>query len=76
MLSLLWLWALLLWPVLLGAFAPTAPLVAAFAILAVAMRSTDKPVVQVAVVILNWAVLITFIGLFAMKLGGVGELMS
>lgn len=75
-LSLLWLWALLLWPVLLGAFAPTAPLVAVFAILAVIMRSTDKPAVHAAVVIMNWTVMITFIGLFAMKLGGVGELMS
>jgi hypothetical protein len=75
-LSLLWLWALLLWPVLLGAFAPTAPLVATFATLAVIMRATDKAVVHATIAILNWLVLATFIGLFAMKLGGVGELMS
>lgn len=75
-LGLLWLWALLMWPVLLGAFAPTAPLVAAFAILALVMRSTDKPVVHATVAILNWLVLVTFVGLFAMKLGGVGDMMS
>lgn len=75
-LLLLWLWAIFLWPVLRGEFAPTAKFIAIFATITLATRVTDKPVVHAVAVVLYWLLLATFVALFAMKLGGVGALMT
>lgn len=69
-LALLWLWALCLSLVLRGTFAPAAPLFAAFLLISVAQRLTDSARVQSICAIANWLLLIGFIGLYAMQLGG------
>ena len=74
-LILLWLWAIFLWPLLVGAFAPTAKILAIYAAVTFVMRISDKPVVHKVAVILNWLVLAVFIAGFGMRLGGVGESM-
>ena len=74
-LILLYLWAIFLWPLLVGAFAPTVKILAIFAAVAFVMRVSDKPVVHKVAVILNWLLLVIFIAGFAMRLGGVGESM-
>ncbi len=75
-LLLMWTWAILIWPILKGAFAPTAPMIAVFVIIAITMRLTDNPKVHGIAVTLNCLLYISFIVLFAMKLGGVGAQMS
>lgn len=70
-----WLWAIFLWPVFGFSFAPTASLFILWLLIALAMRSTDKPNLQATLVIANCVVAATFIGIFAMELGGVGRAM-
>jgi hypothetical protein len=69
-LILAWLWAIFLGPVLRGFVAPTTPFFLAFLAIAVVQRIADHPVAQVAVALLNWSVLVVFIVLFHMQLGG------
>ena len=69
-LVLLWIWAIFAGPLLRGALAPTAPLLALFLIAAVALRSTENPIVHGIVVVFNWFVVVAYIALYAMQLGG------
>lgn len=69
-LILAWLWAIFLGPILRGFVAPTTPFFLAFLAIAVVQRTTDHPVAQVVVALLNWAVLVAFIVLFHLQLGG------
>ena len=69
-LSLLWLWAILMGPVLRGEFTPTMPMYALFLAAALMQRITVRPDIQALVAISNWVLLIVFVGLYAMQLGG------
>ena len=59
-----------------GFVAPTTPFFLAFLAIAVVQRTTDHPVVQVAVAPLNWVVLVAFIVLFQLQLGGFANAVS
>jgi len=74
--AILWLWAIFLWPVLSGVFPPTAPVVTVFLAISVTLRFTDHPNVHAAGALGNWALLITFVAIYAMQLGGIGESIS
>ena len=69
-LALLWLWAIVMGLVLRGELAATAPIYSLFLVTALLQRATPRPAVQSLVVILNWLLLIVFVGLYAMQLGG------
>lgn len=69
-LSLLWIWAILMGLVLRGEFAPTMPMYMLFLAAALMQRTTVRPAIQALVAILNWLLLIVFIGVYAMQLGG------
>jgi len=69
-LALLWLWAVLMGPVLRGAFTPTTPMYVLFLAAALMQRVTLRPAIQALIAVLNWLLLIIFIGLYAMQLGG------
>ena len=69
-LILAWLWAIFLGPILRGGLAPTTPVFGIFLLVAVAQRATDNPTVHTAIAVLNWFVLIVFIALFQLQLGG------
>ena len=71
-LVLVWLWAIFAWPVLRGAFAPTAPLLMLFLATAVTMRATAKPKIHGLMVTLNWLLIAVFVALYSMQLGGAG----
>ena len=71
-LTLLWIWAVFLSPVLRGAFAPTVPVFSAFVATAVIQRLVSAPSIQATIVALNWLLLVLFVGLHAMQLGGTG----
>ena len=70
-LVLLWLWAIVAGPVLRGYLAPTAPLLALFLTSAVALRATANPKVHGILVVLNWLLVVAFVALYAMQLGGI-----
>lgn len=70
-----WLWAIFLWPAFGYPFAPTVSLLLIWLLIALGMRSTENPTVQGTLVIANFVVAVSFIGIFAMELGGVGRKM-
>ena len=69
-LVLLWSWALFAGPVMRSAFAPTAPLLALFLVAAVILRITSNPKAHGIAVVFSWLVVVAFIAMFAMQLGG------
>lgn len=72
MLILAWLWGILLSPVLRGSFAPTLPTFALFLAVAVVQRLSGNPTLQGVLAIANWLLLIVFISIHALQLGGIG----
>jgi hypothetical protein len=69
--SLVWLWALLISPLARGTLAPTAPVLGLFLLLALVSRFTSNPRAHGTLVVAHWALLLIFVGQFAMELGGV-----
>jgi len=69
-LVLLWIWAIFAGPVLRGGIAPTAPLLALFLIAAVLLRATANPKLHGIAAVFNWLVVVVYIAMFAMQLGG------
>ena len=70
-LILLWLWAIFVGPIIRGFLAPTAPLLVLFMISAVALRVTANSKVHGIVVVLNWLLIVAYVALYAMQLGGI-----
>jgi len=71
--AFLWLWAIFLFPVLTGRFAPTAPFLASFLAISLMLRFTANPKIHTALVIASWLLLIIMMANFGMRLGGVAE---
>ena len=69
-LILLWIWAIFAGPLLRGAIAPTLPLLVLFLVAAVILRATPNPKIHGAVAVINWLIMVAYISLFAMQLGG------
>ena len=74
LMSLTWLWAILLRPLLSGTLAPSTPIFLLFLILAVVSRITGNAKLHAAIAVLNWVLLLVFIGVFGMYLGWAGSL--
>ena len=70
-LSLLWVWAIFSSPIFRGFFAPTLPLLLLFLVAALALRVSAKPGVLITATVVNWAVFIAFVALYAINLGAV-----
>lgn len=71
--SIFWLWAIFLFPVLAGQFAPTIPFLCAFLALTVTLRFTVNRKVHALASVSIWALVVFYIAAFAMQLGAVGE---
>lgn len=69
-LVLLWLWAIFTSPILRGFFAPTLPMLIAFLANALVLRVTSNPKIHAVSAILNWLLLVAFVALYSMQLGG------
>ncbi len=74
--GLLWIWAILAWPVLRGVFSPTTPIFALCLVMAVTLRFTANPKVHAVLAVMNWILLVAFVALFGIQLGGVARLMT
>ena len=70
-LILLWSWAIFVGPVLRGFLAPTVPLLALFLAMAVVLRATENHKAHSIVVVLNWLLVVVYVALYAMQLGGI-----
>ncbi len=75
-LILLWLWAIFLWPLLRGVFAPTAAIFAINLQIGIVLRITNNSKIHFASAVLSWVILVLFIALYAMKLGTVAEMID
>jgi hypothetical protein len=68
-LALLWLWAIFLSLVLWGELPKTLPVYSGFLVAALLQRFSANHRVQGIAAVANWILLVSFIGLYAMKLG-------
>lgn len=71
--AVMFLWAIFLWPVLVGKFAPTAPVLGAYCVCAVALRFTRSATAHAILVPVYCLLMVAFVAFFAMDLGGVGK---
>ena len=71
--SIFWLWAIFLFPVLTGKFAPTVPVLSAFLALSVTLRVTVNSKIHAAAAVSIWVLFTFFVAVFAMRLGAVAE---
>jgi hypothetical protein len=69
-LTLLWLWAIFMSPVLRGDVAPSLPIFALFFLVALVQRIAAKPKMQGVLATVNWLLLVVFVGSYGMQLGG------
>ena len=69
-LVLLWLWAIFSSPIMHGFFSPTLPLLAAFLASALVLRISSNQKVHAVVAVVNLLLLVSFIALYFMQLGG------
>lgn len=69
-LVLLWLWAIFSSPIMHGFFSPALPLLTAFLASAIVLRISANPRIHSVVAIVNWLLLVSFIALYFMQLGG------
>lgn len=74
--SIVWLWAIFLFPVLIGGFAPTVPLLISFLAVTLTLRFTANPTIHAASAIAIWLLIVIFVATFAMQLGNVAETMK
>ena len=68
-----WLWVIFLFPVLVGRFAPTVPILVIFLTIALTLRFTANPKIHAALAVFVWLLLIIFVAVFTMQLGAVAE---
>ncbi len=74
--SLAWLWAILVRPLMNGNLAPTAPFFALFLTAALVLRFTANPRVHATLAVFHWVLLLVYVGMFGMQLGSDAELMK
>ncbi len=70
---LFWLWVIFLFPILIGRFAPTVPVIVSFLAIALTLRFTTNPKIHAAAAVSIWLLFIIFVAAFAMQLGAVAE---
>jgi len=68
--AIMWFWAVFLWPVLTGKFAPTAPMLAGIGSLTLILRFSKSEVLHRILVPAYCLAILGFIGLFQLRLGG------
>lgn len=73
---LIWIWALLIWPVFRGILAPTYPVLTALLAVAVVLRISDKPGVHAFLVPVNLVLVLVYVLVYGMQLGGVAAMLS
>ncbi len=71
--AILWLWAIFLFPLLIGRFAPTVPILVGYLAIALTLRFTANPKIHAALAIASWLLLMVFIANFGMQLGAVAD---
>jgi hypothetical protein len=70
LMSLTWLWAILIRPVLEGRLAPSTSIFGLFLLSALVLRLTGNPKAHAALALAHLALLVAFVGFFGMQLGG------
>lgn len=73
-LSVFWLWCILLWPVFGYSLSPTVPLLLIWFFTSVVLSVKDNPIVNAVLVVVNLLIYFVFIVMFAMQFGEVGRM--
>lgn len=76
MMPLVFVWAIFVWPVFVGSFAPTVPLLAAFAVATTVLRLSPNPRLHAVLVSAILLLYVTYVLFYAMQVGGVGRIMT
>lgn len=76
MMPLVFVWGIFVWPVFVGAFAPTVPLLGAFAAMTAVLRFSANPKLHAVLVSAILLLYVAFVVLYAMQVGGVGNTMT
>lgn len=76
MMPLVFVWAIFLWPIFVGAFAPTVPLLVAFALMMTILRFSANPKLHAVLVTAICLLYVAFVLMFAIQIGAVGRIMS
>ena len=74
--GLFWIWVIFIWPVFIGAFAPTIKFTAAYLVVALLQRFSANLRLHGVLVIANCLLFAAFVTIFAMQVGAVGKTMS
>ncbi|NCF62829.1 MAG: hypothetical protein GWP58_08250 [Gammaproteobacteria bacterium] len=74
-LTVFWPWTMFIWPVFGYPMAPTWKFAVCWMTIMITLRLTDHPRVHAVLVSASWLLMSVFIGIYAMQLGGVANLM-
>jgi hypothetical protein len=74
-LTIFWIWCILIWPAFGYPLAPTWKLLSCWLTIMIILRFTENAKVHAVLVSVNWLLLIFFIAVYAMRLGGVASQM-
>lgn len=72
--SLLWLWSISFWPVLVGVWSPDTPLIVAALVVSLILRFSSHARVHEVLVLAYCVLLVLSIAFFSLELGGIGNL--
>ena len=75
LLAIFWVWTMAIWPVFGYPMAPTWKFAACWLAIMSILRLTDNAKVHAVLVSATWLLLIAYIGIYAMQLGGVARMM-
>ena len=67
-LSLIWIWAIFIRPVLHGEWAAYTPVFVIFLVLSAILRFTDNVKIHFVGAVINWLLVLVFVGFFSMRL--------
>jgi hypothetical protein len=74
-LAIFWVWSMYTWPIFGYPMAPTWKLAVCWMTIAIILRVTENAKIHAALVVTNLILLIIYIGVYAMKLGGISHQM-
>jgi len=74
-LPVFWIWTMLVWPVFGYSIAPTWKFAFCWMIIMITLRLTENSTVHAVLVSAIWLLMVVFIGIYAMQLGGIANQM-
>jgi hypothetical protein len=74
--TVFWAWVMAIWPVFGYPMAPSWKFAACWMVIMIILRATENPIVHAVLVSAAWLLLIAFIGIYALQLGYMSQLVT